>query len=238
MEFSQNLNNIAPAFAKFQSEITNPPKKKTAKIPTKNGRDYSYKYADLGDIAESIRGALAKNELFYFQNTLQNEGKIGIETVIMHSSGEHIKFNPVFLDLGNNSTPQQIGALITYARRYSLCTSLGIAADEDTDGNASHQPDQNQKSQNKPNELSGLASQKQLKKMFHSAKSKKLSDEEIKEVVLAKTGKQSSKELTSKEASKLIDYFDAYTRPDPEAGEVKPNTGPLTDEEIDKALGL
>lgn len=58
-----------------------------------------------------------------------------METFLFHSSGEFISgecFLPVVIQ-----NPQGIGSCITYARRYTLQSVLGIAAeDEDDDGNA------------------------------------------------------------------------------------------------------
>lgn len=64
-----------------------------------------------------------------------------------------------------------------------------------------------QKKQQQENPIQGMATPKQLKAMFASAKNKQLDDGEIKEVVKFFTNKESSKELTSKEASDLIEYF-------------------------------
>lgn len=50
----------------------------------------------------------------------------------MHESGEYISAN---LSIKGEQTPQGIGSAITYAKRYSFCSILGIIADDDDDGN-------------------------------------------------------------------------------------------------------
>lgn len=141
MKFSENCTHILAAIVKFQSLVKNPPKNKEAKIPTKNGNVYFYKYADLADIADVIREPMAKCGLAWFQNpVLENKQIVGIYTIIVHESGEMIEFDPVPVkeDERNqtNTASQKQGAAITYARRHSLSLALGLAADEDDDANA------------------------------------------------------------------------------------------------------
>jgi phage recombination protein Bet len=57
---------------------------------------------------------------------------------------------------------------------------------------------------------SRLATEKQRKAIFAIAHEKNISDDEIRECMIAITGKSSTKELTSEEASKLIEYFKSY----------------------------
>ena len=61
-------------------------------------------------------------------------GTAGVITVITHSSGEYIEFDPLFLK-ADKATAQGMGSAITYARRYSLSSAFGIASDVDDDGN-------------------------------------------------------------------------------------------------------
>jgi hypothetical protein len=140
MEMSQSIAQIAGALSKFQGEVTNPSKTKTAIIPPKDPKKqgYKYKYADLGDIIDTIREPLKKHGLSYIQNPVRNDkGDLeGVYTMILHESGEYMIFDLVPIRAGANATPQQIGSALTYARRYSLSLALGIAADEDDDASA------------------------------------------------------------------------------------------------------
>jgi hypothetical protein len=119
------------AFAKAQARFVNPPKSKTVST----GK-FSYSYAELPDIIDSVRDILREHGLSFAQ-PLENEGAtgfVGVSTVIFHEAGHSEAFGPLFMPAG--STPQEYGSAATYARRYSLCAALGIAADEDDDGAA------------------------------------------------------------------------------------------------------
>jgi hypothetical protein len=65
--------------------------------------------------------------------------KVIIKTIIAHESGDTIE-NELILPVtigGRISDAQAIGSAITYARRYSLQSLVGISADEeDDDGNS------------------------------------------------------------------------------------------------------
>lgn len=110
-------------------------KNKTAKIPTKSGKDYSYTYTDLA----SINKWLDENGLDYYQEIETNEqnGKDYVLTYryINGEWEEKPKRGCQVVDatlLGVSNPAQQNGSALTYARRYSLCLAFGLAS-EDTD---------------------------------------------------------------------------------------------------------
>jgi hypothetical protein len=158
MQMSQSIAHIAGAISKFQGEVVSPTKTKTAIIPSKDPKKqgYKYKYADLGDIIDTIREPLKKHGLSYIQNPVRNDkGDLeGVYTMLLHESGEYMIFDPVPIRAGANATPQQVGSALTYARRYSLTLALGIAADEDDDAasathGGNHDVDTNKKTNTK-----------------------------------------------------------------------------------------
>lgn len=110
-------------------------KNKTAKIPTKSGKDYSYQYTDLA----SINKWLDDNDMDYYQTIETNEtnGKDYIMTY-RYINGEwedKPKRGCQVVDsvlVGNSNPVQQYGSSLTYVRRYSLCLAFGLAM-EDTD---------------------------------------------------------------------------------------------------------
>jgi len=112
-------------------------KNKTAKIPTKSGKDYSYTYTDLA----SINKWLDENGLDYYQEieTCETNGKDYINTY-RYINGEwedKPKRGCQVVDatlLGVSNPAQQNGSALTYARRYSLCLAFGLAT-EDNDAN-------------------------------------------------------------------------------------------------------
>jgi len=114
------------ALAAAQAQLVNPPKDRTAKLGA-----YSYTYADLPTILDAVRPVLAEHHLAVVQSVSAMDGQVGVRTIVIHSSGESIESETLWLPAGD--TPQQAGSAVTYARRYSLCAMLGIAADEDDD---------------------------------------------------------------------------------------------------------
>lgn len=135
MKRSESIANLAAALAKFQQEVISP--KNNANNPY-----FSSKYAPLHEVINVIREPLAKHGLSYIQSTSTSEQNVTVTTLLMHESGEYIESEPLSLPglqvLRGGSkefTPQGIGSAITYGRRYSLTAILGIASEDDTDGN-------------------------------------------------------------------------------------------------------
>ena len=118
------MTNIYTALAKFQEEI---------KPIVQNTSGYNYKYADLGSIIETIKPILAKNGLGFVQPL---DGK-SVKTIIFHSeSGDNIEGTveiPQGVELKGMNAYQSLGSAITYLRRYSLASMLGLITEEDTD---------------------------------------------------------------------------------------------------------
>ena len=109
-------------------------KNKTAKIPTKSGKDYSYQYTDLA----SINRWLDENGLDYYQEVETNpvNGKDYINTwrYINGEWEDKPKRGCQVVDatlLGVSNPAQQNGSALTYARRYSLCLAFGLATEGD-----------------------------------------------------------------------------------------------------------
>lgn len=137
MEHSESIANLATALSQAQAEMPSVPFDATNAF-LKN------RYASLGSMIETARPVLAAHGLSVSQIVVSYEGQIGVETVLMHTSGEWIS-NTAILPAGEEkgkSTAQVAGSLITYLRRYSYAAILGLYADEDTDGNT---PQQNAK---------------------------------------------------------------------------------------------
>lgn len=145
MDRSDTIGALSAALAKAQATFAPVQKTKTAKIPTKSGSSYSYRYADLGDVWAMCRQPLADNGLSVVQAPENGgDGSIGIVTMLCHDSGEWVSS---FLSIrANDTTAQAIGAAITYLRRYGLCAMLGIVSDDDVDA----QHEQEQQADRKP----------------------------------------------------------------------------------------
>ena len=185
MKTSESIANIAAALVGFQSEVANPEKKGI-------NPHFKSKYAELDDIINTIRPTLEKHGLAFIQNPVQADGQVGVYTVLIHKSGEYIQFDPVMIPL-QKATPHQVGAALTYAKRYSLGAALGLATEEDTDGNEIN----NQSSKNKQvkQETPGERKAKGIKAMYDEAKRKNLTEAEYKAILKAETGKTDAKGL-------------------------------------------
>lgn len=130
MNKSESIQNLSAALSKAQAEM--PAIKFDSKNPfLKND------YASLGAIIAGARPVIAKHGLSVSQLTFGEEGVAGVETVLMHTSGEWISSSismPIGEEKGKSSA-QVAGSIVTYLRRYSLASILGIYSDEDGDGN-------------------------------------------------------------------------------------------------------
>lgn len=131
MKRSEQIGKISTALTAFQKSVPKIIKNKTANVPMKSGKTYSYKYADLADVWDSIRGHLADNKLSAIQSPTTLQGEQGLTTLISHESGEWIEDSMKLVIV--QDSPQGQGSAITYARRYMLTSMLGIVADEDND---------------------------------------------------------------------------------------------------------
>lgn len=123
---------LAKALVRAQFEFPVIPKNSKAKIPTKSGGEYSFRYADLGDVVAAIKPILKNNGLAVLQfPTHDGNGRSTLTTYVMHEAGGFISHE--MLLVGEGPDPKVQGTAITYARRYALCAALGIVADEDID---------------------------------------------------------------------------------------------------------
>ncbi len=127
MNKSEQINELATALSKAQGAI------KGALKDTANPF-FKSKYADLSSVWEACREQLANNGLSVAQTPCKSEhGYVGIETILMHSSGQWISND--FAIPVTKVDAQGFGSAITYARRYALAAMVGVAP-EDDDGNA------------------------------------------------------------------------------------------------------
>lgn len=131
MEIGQKKNVFA-ALLKVQEEIKNP--ENSANNPFAKS-----KYAPLNEILNMVRPLFNKNGLILIQNTGTTSEGAYVQTIIAHKDGEVLEFDKLCLNDARMSNPvQAMGSAITYGRRYQLTSILGIAGEEDTDGNIEH----------------------------------------------------------------------------------------------------
>ena len=128
MNKSESIVEISKAMAKFQAEVKQP-------FKDANNPFFKSKYVPLESVVESITSIAPKHGISFVQWASNDEnGRVGVSTMIMHTSGEYIEFDPVYMNADKN-TAQGAGALISYLKRYSLSAVFGITSDQDDDGN-------------------------------------------------------------------------------------------------------
>ena len=120
---SPAINEIAGALALAQGEMQN------AKINRINPH-FKNRYADLASVRDAIHVALAKHGLATTQTMSCGDETFTLRTTLMHKSGQWIASD---YPLPMNAKPQELGSALTYARRYSLTSIVGISADDDDD---------------------------------------------------------------------------------------------------------
>lgn len=132
MKKSETLTEFSKAFAKTQQEMKQP-------LKDANNPFFKSKYVPLENVVEAITESASKNGLSFTQFPSSDEaGNVTVGTLVMHSSGEWIEYDPIKMKPAKND-PQSIGSAITYAKRYALSAIFGITSDPDDDGNEATQ---------------------------------------------------------------------------------------------------
>ena len=94
---------------------------------------FKSKYFDINSLIQQIEPLLEKNNLLLLQPIENNKVKSVIYEV---ESGNFVSSE---IELPNLTDPQKLGSAITYYRRYTLQSLLGLQA-EDDDGNKASAP--------------------------------------------------------------------------------------------------
>ncbi len=135
MTRSESITHLATALAKAQAEMP------VAVFDATNPFLKS-KYASLGAVIQSSRPILAKHNLSLVQFPISDPSSIGIESILTHESGEFVSEKiliPLTEEKGKSKV-QSAGSTLTYLRRYSWASILGMYSDEDSDGCVPHGP--------------------------------------------------------------------------------------------------
>jgi len=136
MKISDKIDLLATALIKARTNIPTFKKEK---------QGYGYRYVELSVILDGIIIPLAKEGLVIIQScstsdedaefpAQKNKG-VTITTRLQHASGQYIQSElqmPISSMKGSNLA-QELGAAITYGRRYSLTALLCLSTEEDVD---------------------------------------------------------------------------------------------------------
>lgn len=129
MRTSTEVNKIFPALLKVKAELGS---------VTKNTTNTFFKsnYADLNSYLEEVEPLLEKNGLLLLQpiNSSEILNKDTVQSIIIDAtSGQYVLSEMTVVAKENDM--QKLGSAVTYARRYTLGSLLGMKA-EDDDGNS------------------------------------------------------------------------------------------------------
>jgi hypothetical protein len=124
---TQPQGKVCAAFLQAQKGFA--PALKTATNP-----HFKSRYADLSAVVEAVIDSLNDNGIALLQVTHPSDTGVAIETLLIHESGEKLSGGILTVPAAKQD-PQGYGSCLTYARRYSLMATCGIAP-EDDDGNA------------------------------------------------------------------------------------------------------
>jgi hypothetical protein len=146
MNKSESIKELAEALAKAQGEMP-------AVIMDSKNPFLKNSYASLGTVISTSKQVLSKYGLSFTQLVFNDESKIGVETLLMHSSGEWLSeiMSLPMGDVKGLTLAQIAGSVITYLRRYSLSSILGLYTDEDDDGNGKNEEKESKSSAKKAN---------------------------------------------------------------------------------------
>ena len=114
MKIYKKLFKVTSTMDKMKKDSTNP--------------FFKSKYFDINQLIEAVRPALIAEDLLLLQH-IEN-GAVGTR-IIDIETGDSVE---AFISLPNIDDPQKLGACVTYYRRFTLGSLLGIEA-EDDDGN-------------------------------------------------------------------------------------------------------
>lgn len=127
-EKSNNMRLLWLAILKSQGQLQS---------VTKSGSNphFRSKYITLDSILAGPCKVFQANGIVILQTPTVGDSTVQVTTVLAHAeTGTSLQFETAVPCDTSNS--QKAGSGITYARRYALTSILGIASDEDDDGNA------------------------------------------------------------------------------------------------------
>ena len=144
LEREKAKRDFYEALSNFQGEV--PTITKKSEVNMGYGKPH-YNYASLGDIITEIQKPLQKYGLSYHWRVNNDDSFIEVTCILAHSSGYELQTS---ISAAKDATPgksnvQAIASTITYLKRYTLISLLGIGtADPDDDAQATINVDKKQ----------------------------------------------------------------------------------------------
>lgn len=196
-------------------------------VPKSNYNEFGkYHYRSCEDILEALKPLLKKYKVslilsdevvqigdrYYIQSTAT---LIDAENEVSPLTGQGIIKSIAYAREDEQKkgmdASQLTGSTSSYARKYALNGLFAIDDTKDSDATNKHDTGQTKKPKEQTKKTddteNDLASEKQLKCIYALAKQKNYSSESMASYIKEVYGKNSSKELTKKEASELIEML-------------------------------
>ena len=126
------IANLAEALCKAQAAL------KPAEFDSINPH-LRNKYASLSSVQRAAK-VIHQFGLSYLQMPSFDGDRVSLTTVLLHTSGEKIEFQLSAPLAPGKQQIQALGSTISYLRRYSLSSLLGISVGDDLDGEAAPAP--------------------------------------------------------------------------------------------------
>lgn len=212
MKTSESISSLATALCKFQGDVKQP--KKDANNPYFNS-----KYVPLEGVVSAISVPLKTHGLSYFQSVSTIDEQVIVKTLVMHESGEFIESDELKIpgyqvrkDGTKDFNPQGIGASITYGRRYSLTAALGIASEDDDDGNTGSQGSKEPMQQNKKSQQNSsepLATEAQATMLYKKMNASGIGLQRVSDYLGYEV--KNTKDIHRNDVNKLIKFFEENT---------------------------
>ena len=208
MNRSESISKLAISLVKFNSEVSKIAK--DAKNPF-----FKSNYVTLDKLIEATRPILQENGLVVMQSPLSKEdGSIGIQTLLIHESGEFIESEPIFMKPAKANDPQQAGSIISYMRRYSYQAILNLNTGEDDDANISTSKEDKEAQVKKTNYTNDKGSSYSSEKLITDKQRQRLYsissgiDKTVISDILLNYGFESSKDITMSKYNLICDEIE------------------------------
>lgn len=207
---SATLGKLFEALAKARAEF------KEARLDSVNPH-YKNKFSSLKAVDEATAIQLSKYGLAVTQQPYTDEnGAPRLFTILGHTSGEWVG-GDLKLILSKQDM-QGLGASITYAKRYAKSAAIGVASEEDDDGNEASgiaTGDQRQQVEREETKITatdqtGPCSEKQAKMIYAKAKAKNISDDKLKDLLIQVAGVRETSKVPWGVLDKVLNEIAAY----------------------------
>lgn len=128
------------AYSRFQQIVPQLKRTSVVDFTNKAGTKTNYKFIDLDTMCQAIKEPLKETGLTYRWKIKDIDGgKIEVTCLVTHTGGhtEETSLSAGADDSGGKNAIQQRGSTVSYLKRYTLDSALGLSSTTDNDGRGS-----------------------------------------------------------------------------------------------------